>query len=344
MIDVFTFEKNLKKAQIENCYLFCGIDEFIIKENIRKLVQKSIKTDFADFNYIKFDGSSLESFDPVINACETLPFMSDKKVVLVYRAAFIGDEQNGKSKLSYEFNSIQNYLKNVPEHCILILYYLFKNKRDKISKKIYGLDKYLCIVRTDKVKGYQLENKVQEFFDERVKNIKKVDLRIFCSLMNDNNLNMIENEVEKLCCYTYGRDIEREDIKKVFLKSSEEDIFDLVNAISNKKIKDALHILNELIYGGAKISYILSMIERQFNILLKIKLYLEYGSTKKEAMEKLNIKSEYGYSVMLSQSKKFTLNQLKRAVEMCLNTEEKLKSLSTDERIEMELLIINTTA
>jgi DNA polymerase-3 subunit delta len=47
---------------------------------------------------------------------------------------------------------------------------------------------------------------------------------------------------------------------------------------------------------------------------------------------------------MLNQSKKFTLNQLKRAVEACLNTEEKLKSLSTDGKIEIELLIINTAA
>ncbi|MFL0195801.1 DNA polymerase III subunit delta [Clostridium sp. WILCCON 0269] len=344
MIDIFTFDKNLKEGRIENCYLFCGVDEFIIKENIEKLVNKIIKSDFVEFNYIRFDGNSLESFEPVINACETVPFMSDKKVVLVYRASFMGEEQSYKSKLSSEFDNIHNYLKNVPKHCVLILYYIFKSKRDKPGKKVYGLDKYMCVVKTDKMKGYQLENKVQELFYERGKNIKKVDLRIFCSLMNENNLNTIENEVEKLCCYTYGRDIEKEDIKKIFLKSNEEDIFDLVNAISNKKVKDALYMLNELIYSGAKVSYILSMIGRQFNLLFKIKLCLKCGNTKAEIMQKLKIKSEYGYSVMLSQSKKFTLNQLKRSIELCLNTERKLKSLSVDEKVEMELLIINTTA
>lgn len=343
LIDIFTFEKNLKQGHIENCYLFYGIDEFVIKENVKKLVQKTIKSDFLEFNYIKFDGNSLESFEPVINACETLPFMNDKKVVLVYRASFIGEEYSNKNnKLFYQFDSIRKYLKNVPKHCILILYYLFKSKRDKLSKKIYALDRHLCIVKTDRMKGYQLENKVQQLFYERGKNVKKTDLRIFCSLMSDNNLNMIENEVEKLCCYTYGRDIEKEDIKKVFLKSNEQDIFDLVNAISNKKIKQALYILNELIYSGEKISYILSMIERQFNILLNIRLYLECKKDKKEIMDKLNIKSEYGYSITLNQSKKFTLSQLGRAVELCLNTESKLKSLSIDQKVEMELLIINT--
>jgi len=47
---------------------------------------------------------------------------------------------------------------------------------------------------------------------------------------------------------------------------------------------------------------------------------------------------------MVKQSKKFTINQLKKAVELCLNTEKRIKSSSIDEKTEMELLIINTTA
>jgi len=337
LIDIFTLEK----GDLRNCYLFCGMDELLIKENIKALIKKVINPNFIDLNYMKFDGSSLESFDPVINACETLPFMSEKKVVLVYRASFFGEDKN---KLSTEFKTIHSYLKNLPKHCILIFYYVFKSKRDKPGRKIYSVDKDICIVKADKVKGKQLENKVQEFFYERGKDIKKLDLRIFCSLMNENNLSIIENEVEKLCCYTYGRNIEREDMKKMFLRSGDEDIFDLVNAISDKKIKDALYMLNELMYKGYKISYILSMVERQFNLLFKIKICLEERITKEEIMKELNIKSEYGYSIMVKQSKKFTINQLKKAVTLCLNTEKKIKSLSIDEKTEMELLIINTIA
>jgi len=114
--------------------------------------------------------------------------------------------------------------------------------------------------------------------------------------------------------------------------------------LSDKKIKDALHMLNELMYKGYKISYVLSMVERQFNLLFKIKICLEERITKEEIMKELNIKSEYGYSIMVKQSKKFTINQLKKAVELCLNTEKRIKSSSIDEKTEMELLIINTTA
>lgn len=349
MIDEFTFEKDIKSQNLKRCYIFCGFDEKIIEKCIDCIVKKVLKPNFLELNYMKFDGSTLENFIPVINACQTLPFMNNKKVVLIYRAVFINDNSKNKSVLSgeKEFNSICEYINKIPEHCILIFYDILKNKRDKIGRKIYKMDKInenVCVVKVDKLKGRQFENEVQILFDNRKKYIKKVELRIFCDLMQDSNFGIIENEVEKLCCYTHGRDITREDIKELFLKSNDEDIFDLVNPIANKKLKEALCTLDELIYKGVKINHILSMIERQFSILLKIKLAVNDKKDKNNIMNMLKIKSDYAYDIMFNQSKKFTMKQLRHAIELCLNTEQRIKKLSVNEKTEIELLIINTIA
>lgn len=346
MLDIVTFNENIKKGKIDNCYIFFGNDEQLIKEGVQAIANKVINKVFLDLNYLKFDGNSLESFDTVINACETVPFMSDKKIVLVYRASFIEDDRSENSKLSGDkaFNAILEYAGNVPPHCILILYDVFKGKRDKPGKKIYKLDKKASVVKADKMKGQQLEGKIKGFFEERNKKIGRVELRAFSSLMEDNNLSIIEKEVEKLCCYVDDREITKEDIKTLFLKSNDDDIFDLVNPISQKKVKDALEVLNELIYKGEKIPYILTMIERQFNLLFKVKLSIENKKSKQEIMKMLNIRSEYACDMLIGQSKKFTLKQLKRAIELCLITEKKMKSSSVDEKTELELLIINTIA
>lgn len=346
MIDMITLNENIKKNNIQNCYVFCGGDEQLIKEGVNFIINKVIDKSFLDLNYIKFDGNSLENFDAVINACQTVPFMSDKKVVLVYRASFIEDDKGENNKFSSDkaFNSVVEYLDKVPSHCVLILYDIFKNKRDKPGKRIQRLDKKACVVKADKIKGQQLELKVKSFFEVRGKKIGKVELRVFCSLMDENNLSIIENEVEKLCCYVYDKDITKEDIKNLFLKSNDDDIFDLVNPIANKKLKEALEVLNELIYKGEKIPYILNMIERQFNQLFRVKLCLENKKSKQDIMKQLNIRSEYACDMIIGQSKKFTLKQLKRAIELCLNTERKMKSSTVDEKTEMELLIINSVS
>lgn len=346
MIDVATFHQNIKKNIINNCYVLCGNDEQTIKECAKSLVSKFVDKDFMDLNYMEFDGNSLESFEPVINACQTLPFMSDKKVVLVYRASFIEDDKGENSKISADkaFNNFCEYIGTIPEHCILIIYDVFKGKRDKPGKRINKLSKSACVVKVDKLKGQQLENKIKVFFENRDKQIGRIELKAFCSIMDENNLSVVENEVEKLCCFTDGRDITKEDIKALFLKSSDDDIFDLVNPISNKRLKEALEVLNELIYRGEKTNHILNMIERQFTLLFKVKLGVNAKKSKEVIMKEVNVRSDYAFDMLLSQGKKFTLRQLQHAIELCINAEQKMKTSTVDEKTELELLIINSIA
>lgn len=344
MIDIVTLKENVEKSILNNCYLFCGVDEQLMREGINSIINKTLDKNFIDLNYVKFDGNSLESFEPVINACETLPFMSEKKIVLVYRSSFFQDDKGDNNKISSDntFNNICDYISQLPDYCILIFYDVFKNKRDKPGKRIYKLDKQICIVKADKMKGQQLEIKIKSFFEHRGKQIGRIELKIFCSLMDENNLNIIENEVEKLCCYTYDKSISKEDIKELFLKNNDDDIFDLVNPISQKKVKESVEVLNQLIYKGEKIPYILNMIERQFNRLFRVKLALENKKNKQCIMKEMNIRSEYACDMIIGQSKKFTLRQLKYALQLCLNAEQKMKSSTVNEKTEMELLIIKT--
>ena len=82
-------------------------------------------------NLIKLDGLTT-TFDDIENACETLPFFGDKKVVVVYRANFLKEKPNKDGGKIY--TEILKYIKNLPSHTILIMYYLFNDKRDTPRK------------------------------------------------------------------------------------------------------------------------------------------------------------------------------------------------------------------
>ena len=64
-----------------------GLDEKLIKSSIDPIIKKVLDKDFLDLNFIKIDGLT-STFDEIENACETLPFFGDKKVVLVYKFNF----------------------------------------------------------------------------------------------------------------------------------------------------------------------------------------------------------------------------------------------------------------
>ncbi len=337
MISMDIFESDLKKNSLRNSYVFFGIDEFIIKEGIDSLVHKSIDENFKELNLIRLDGNNIK-IENVINACETLPFMSEKKVVEIYRANFLREKVDKESlKLFEEINS---YLDNLPPYCILILYYLAEDDREKPSKKLNKIDKKTCVVKADKLKGDKLYKKVQSMFEIQGKSIEKSQIKFFCENV-DNNMSIISSEIDKLINYTEGREIKKEDIIAMLPYKSNNDIFNLVDFLSQKRPEKAISILNELIFRGEEMLAILSMIERQFKLLFNIKAGMENHKDKVTLARELNL-NPFICEKLMSQSKKFSLKQLKKCMELCLNTERNIKTSTIDKKTEIEMLIIST--
>ncbi|MGE5629108.1 MAG: DNA polymerase III subunit delta [Solirubrobacterales bacterium] len=330
---------------MDNKHIFYGIDERLILEKVNSIIKDNVDKDFKELNLSKFDGSTLDKFDDVINACQTLPFMSEKKVVLITRANFLEDSKSEFSKSGDEkmFKQFLEYVENVPEHCVLIVYFVLKNKRDKSTDRIKKLEKKVKATKIEKATGVKLEAKIKELFKIRGAEIGKIELKAFIDKMQENNLDVINNEVEKLCCYTFGREIKRQDINDLFSETSDDDIFDLINPLSQKKANEALKILDELLFKGGKVNYIINMVEKHFVMLLKIKLYLESGRDKEFVGRELKL-SPYRCDILLNQSRKFTEKQLKKVVDYCLESERKMKTSPTDHKTELEMLIVNIAA
>ena len=342
LINYFELEKHIKAGDIRNAYVFFGTDENLIKHNIQLITDKVINPEIKELNYVRIDGDKAD-FQTLENACETLPVMSDKKVVEIYRADFLDEKVcNSKKEKDKMFTQVLEYCKNIPNHCILILYIIFESERYKPGRKIEKIDKVSCTVRVDKLKGEMLRKKVKELFLRRGKNIERSELVLFCNEV-DNNMNIIENEVEKLCSYTEGREIKKEDIYEMLPQKNDKDIFNLVDLLSQKKIKNALDVLHELIFKGEKITYILFMIQRQFKLLLDIKIGIQSGKNKENLIRELKL-HPYVCEKMMLQSKKFEIDQIEKILEICLETENRIKSMSTNNRIEMEMLIVNAIA
>lgn len=336
-MDVISLEKDIKNKKFKKCYIFYGEDEALIQDIVSNIIKDTLDTNFLDLNLLRIDGIK-DGFEVIENATETLPFMSEKKVVEVYRAEFLSWEKDKKGEQT--FKKIAKYIDTLPDHCILILYYVFKEQRDKITPEVHRIKGDLAVVKVDKLKGEKLYKKVEDIFIQNGKPINKIDLRFFVENV-DNNMRIINNEIDKLISYTEGRDITKQDILDLFSQKSEKDIFNLVDFLSQKRPEKATNILNELIFKGEKENYILSMIERQFKILFNLKLGMSKGKTKEILSRELKL-NIYICDKMMHQSEKFSFKQLKRCMELCIKSERNLKTLSLNKKTELELLIINT--
>ena len=82
----------------------------------------------------------------------------------------------------------------------------------------------------------------------------------------------ISKELEKLLCYTMGRDvITSEDVKAICTEQTENKIFEMINAIAEKRQKKALDLYYDLLALKEPPMRILYLITRQFNLLMQVK-------------------------------------------------------------------------
>lgn len=339
MITIDVLESEIKKNSIANGYVFCGLDEELIKSSIDPIIKKVLDKDFLDLNFIKIDGLT-STFDEIENACETLPFFGDKKVVLVYRANFLKDKPDKEGAKTY--TEILKYIKDLPQHTILIMYYLFNDKRDtpKKNKKLSTLDKYVKVVHCDKLKKDKYYKKIEDIFKENGRTIGKVQLKYFADKVQ-NNFDIIKREIDKLDCYALGRELTKEDIDKLIPNKSEDDIFDLVEYISLRKVEKAIDLLDELLFKADQHMLIISSIGNHFKRLYEIKIYLLKGKKLEFFISKYRL-PQFVCEKLMNQASKFCLKQLNQLIKVCVNTEIKLKSSTTDKQMEMELMLFKT--
>ncbi|GAB6169623.1 DNA polymerase III subunit delta [Clostridium carnis] len=339
MINFDLLENQVKKNEIKNSYIFCGLDEELIKEGINLLVDKVVDKSFQDLNYIKLDGMTT-TFEDILNACETMPFMGDKKVVVVYRADFLKEKTDSSGTKIY--TEINKYLKDMPPYTILIMYYLFNDKRDtpKKNKKLNNLDKISTVVHFDKLKRDRYEKKIEELFKLQGKSIGKIEIKYFVEKVQ-NNFDVIKREVDKLISYTNGREIKRSDIDKLIPNSSEDDIFDLIDLISQRKAERAIDLMDQLLFKADQHMLIITNIENNFKRLYEIKILMSKGKRADDIASKFKLPT-FICEKLMRQCDKFTIKQLQELLKLCLETERKIKSSGVDKQTEMELMLFKT--
>lgn len=329
---------DIEKNSIKNIYLLYGIESFLMNDIISRMEKKIVNPGLKEMNFIKLDGQSLNS-ETMINACETLPFMDERKLVIISDCMFFkarkGDKESEDEQKRME--EMCGYLQRLPETTVLIM--TAGEQVDK-RKKLYGtIKKYGEILELNKMKPQELVNWVLAEFKHQGKSISTNDAQYLVTRV-PGNLNDIINEINKLSNYIAGRnEITARDIDAVVPVSLETNIFQLVDMISNRNPGAALTFLNGLLMESEPVIMILFMIARQYRLLLNTKLLMEKGYSGQEISGRLGVQS-FVLTKLMQFSKQYTEKELKERLIRCLDTDASIKTGKIDPRIAVETLIV----
>ena len=333
-----SFVDVINKDILDYTYLFIGEEEYLMNECIEFLKRRFVDESLEALNYSILEGKTI-TFDDLINTCETLPFMSSKKIVLLKDITyFLEREEKNIDKELY------NYLDNLGNHLCLII----EDNTNEVKKntKLYKyFNKNSRVIEFNKLKGKELTQWISKIAKKHNVNISYSNVNYFIqqsTYLSRNiasNLYDLENELIKVISYSKSSEISKEDIDSVIIKSLDNNIFDLLASINRGDIDSSLSIFNDIYVSNEPVPKILFMISRQIRLMLGYIIYRNKGYADGEIIEKLQIKN-YEYSKISSQARLFTIKDLEDKLNLILRVDKKLKTSGTDDKIEMEILII----
>ncbi len=332
--------RDIKNNELKKVYLLYGNEMYLKDYILSDIKKKYIDKAFESLNMIYIDGK--ETFtDSIINACETLPFMSNKKIVVVEDfPLFISKKETNNA----DEEELCSYLGKLSTSTCLI-FILNEEKIDNRRKVIKIIKQNGEIVQLTKLKDTDLIKWIQSIFLKNDKKISNFDIQYFLHQVGyyDPNTNRtlydLENEINKICSYLGDRKtVEKQDIEKGVIKSLQNNVFALVDALGQKKSDEALYIFNDMILDNEPVQLIFHMIVRQLRMLMLTKLYEEKGYSQGDIAQKINVPA-FVVKKLISQTRNFTSDNLYSVLEKALDVDRAIKTGKIEWKLAVEMFI-----
>lgn len=307
-----------------------GDDSFRVQEKARELqtaFQK--KFDPTGLNFASF-GSDAKPGE-VLQAVQSLPFMSQKRMVVV-RDLIASTKKDGED--AWEA------LAHTPESSIVVLWETADAKTVE-KKPLYALLKAGADVHAypfPVLEGAALSKWAADRVKARGGQIVPDALRELCDRVGG-DLWQMDNEIGKLIAYASGRTIVHADVDELVRATFEGEIFALIDAVSRKQGAQAVKLLRQERWSGASDFQIFGMLARQVRILLGARALLDADprASSQELAADLGV-HPFVAQKALEQARKFTFDDLRATHDLLFSYDAGMKSGFIDADVAVDLV------
>lgn len=254
----------------------------MIQKQIDKLIKErlSVVNDFS-LNYFDCDEIPLQE---IVESIRTLPFMVDKKLVIVKNSFFLSKEiTKEQAKKNPDFDCIKSYLNNPVDFCDVI-FTLDQGEIDEKSELAKLFRKKVEIIAIKDVDKKEWPTVVGKMFVKRNVEISQDALDEFLSRCGT-NLDSIINYVDILT--TYNNKISKKDVEALVAKPLEDNVFGIADAILNKTPNTALKIYRDLVLTGEDPIRLLPIMAGQLRFMYQVGYLYEKNYREHEIVSEL---------------------------------------------------------
>ena len=314
--------KALKEQGPERLYLLWGPEDYLREQYLGQLKKLCLPEGEDSFSYRRIDGPEL-GLEELRTALDAMPFMTERSFVEL-RGVDINKLKEPESYIKL--------LTDIPDYCTAAFVQSAEYEPDGRLKLVKALKENARELKFTRQPQGMLTDWIIRRFAAAGKSIELEAAQRLIFISGDLMSRLIP-EIDKIAAYAGGERVTCADVEAVANHIPEAVIFDMTEYIAQKKYNTAASVLSELLADKANEPIpMLAMLGLQMRKLYAARLALEQDLGTKFVMDACGIKYDYIASKLMSAARGYTLPQLTRAVELCAETDYKIKSSSQDDR------------
>ncbi len=319
-----------------NLFFLFGNDEFAITRKLKEFDSDFTDPTSADMNTARLDARSLNEND-LNTAVNAMPFLAKRRLVLLANPSSKYNNPSARKKFL-------EFIEKAPDTTRLVLYesveprdsekhWLIKwaEKNEKLMQtRAFMLprlkDMTGWIVNETKQQGGQIDPRAAEMLKEMV----GVDTR------------QAGMEIAKLLAYVnWARQVKAEDVEAVCIVTSQQSVFDFVDALSNGNGKSAQHLLHRLLETEDPFT-LWGMVVRQFRLLIQAREILDGRGNKEDVARALGV-HPFVAEKTTQQATHFSIESLEAIYHRLLRIDEGVKTSQVTLDLAMDTLVAELT-
>jgi DNA polymerase-3 subunit delta len=313
-------------ADLKPVYLIYGTEDLLLAQALARLTGRVSDVADLDFNFESFDGESANA-DDVIAACNTFPFLSEKRLVVVKSVEKMN--KDGQDVLA-------KYAENPSLTTVLVLVAakLAKNTRlFKAVAKTGGAAEYAA------PKKPEYPREVQRLAADRGKKMSLEAAELLVSAVGY-DLRKLSVELDKAVSFVGDKEeLGRDDIEQVVSSTAPTSVFEFVDALSNRDGRTSLRLLADLLGDGESVYGIHAMSLRAVRDLIAARALIDRGNGSLSEIARAVGRPDWQVKNLPRQARAFSAEELVDIIRSAAETEAQMKT-SRDPRLAFERWLV----
>jgi len=331
LIDEAECRRQIKGGVLARLYVVCGGEGYLKQHYAAQLCEAAVDEAFRDFNFHRFEGKDLD-LDTLAQATEAMPLMGERSCVLV-RDYPLESTNGDKDFLAF--------LQELPEHVTLVFWMDtvdFHPKKYKVLAE--AVNSVGHIAQFDAPDENQTLRIVAGGAKNRGCAIDQGTAQYFVECVGG-DLNLLQNELDKLCAYAGGGNLSRSQIDDVCVKSVDAKSFDMVKAVSAGNGTLALRLLDDLFRQKVAPQMLLGSLIANYVDIYRAFTALQAGRSAEAPARLFDYKGKaFRLQNAGTMARRMQPPQVSRCLEILAQADRRLKNTGMDDRLVMEQCVI----